>query len=183
MQDKNGSLYTLRSAHPKDGKDVLNFTKTMLQEADYLITKPTEYLVPLRREKRMIKQFMYARGRLFLLLFHETRLVGMLDLMNSSRKRLSHVADIGMSIDSAYQNLGLGRLLLQHARAWAEAHPTIEKLALEVFKQNEQAIHLYTSLGFVQEGEKKQAVKLEDGTYDSLIQMGRSVLKGGRLDE
>jgi RimJ/RimL family protein N-acetyltransferase len=46
----------------------------------------------------------------------------------------------------------------------------LERIELEVFASNTPAITLYEKKGFVVEGVKKKARKL-DGVYDDMIQM------------
>lgn len=46
----------------------------------------------------------------------------------------------------------------------------LERVELEVFASNAPAIALYEKMGFVTEGVKKRARKL-DGLYDDVVQM------------
>jgi RimJ/RimL family protein N-acetyltransferase len=46
----------------------------------------------------------------------------------------------------------------------------LERIELEVYGSNKSAIRLYERAGFVVEGVKKRARKL-DGEYDDLVQM------------
>jgi len=71
-----------------------------------------------------------------------------------------------------YRGLGIGRLLIYKLYEWAINQGKIEKISLEVFSNNEIAIRLYRSVGFSEEGKQKRQVKLENGKYVDLIQMG-----------
>jgi RimJ/RimL family protein N-acetyltransferase len=64
---------------------------------------------------------------------------------------------------------GLGTRLARAAidRAWSDG---LERIELEVFASNERAIELYRRLGFVTEGVKRRARKL-DGQYDDNVLM------------
>ncbi|MBA4494909.1 GNAT family N-acetyltransferase [Paenactinomyces guangxiensis] len=75
-----------------------------------------------------------------------------------------------MSVRKDWRNKGIGRVLLETLLQWAENHPRIEKVFLEVFVTNEWAIHLYRQMGFVTEGRRVKQVQLHDGEYvDDLI--------------
>jgi ribosomal protein S18 acetylase RimI-like enzyme len=75
-----------------------------------------------------------------------------------------------------YRERGLGRRLVAEAlRAARQAG--IERVELEVFASNERAIAFYRALGFVTEGVKRRARKL-DGQYDDNVFMAL-VGKGG----
>jgi ribosomal protein S18 acetylase RimI-like enzyme len=64
---------------------------------------------------------------------------------------------------------GLGRQLAVHAIR-AARQKGIERIELEVFASNTAAIALYRALGFVTEGTKRRARKL-DGEYDDNVVM------------
>jgi RimJ/RimL family protein N-acetyltransferase len=49
--------------------------------------------------------------------------------------------------------------------AWAEQHPSIEKVSLGVFSTNERAITLYKKMGFIEEGRKIKEFKMSDDEY------------------
>ncbi len=75
-----------------------------------------------------------------------------------------HAGRMGMGVLPDYRGAGLGRRLLTETLEAARAIG-IERVELEVFASNEAAIALYGRLGFVVEGIKKRARKL-DGKYD-----------------
>ncbi len=64
-----------------------------------------------------------------------------------------------MSVKKGWRSQGVGRALPEALIAWGEANPLIEKLRLEVLATNERAIHLYTALGFKEEGHLLRQVK------------------------
>jgi ribosomal protein S18 acetylase RimI-like enzyme len=74
-----------------------------------------------------------------------------------------------MGLLPEYRRRGLGRLLV--TKAILSAHEAgIERVELEVFASNEVAIRLYRALGFVTEGIKRRARKL-DGQYEDNVLM------------
>jgi RimJ/RimL family protein N-acetyltransferase len=58
---------------------------------------------------------------------------------------------------------------------WAEANPVIEKICLEVFATNENAIRLYKKFGFVEQGLGSKDVKRGPGQYVDVLSMCRFV--------
>ena len=67
------------------------------------------------------------------------------------------------------RNEGIGRraieLLLERCFTVHDAH----RVWLDVLGANKRAQHLYDSMGFVREGEFREAWRNADGTYDSMI--------------
>ncbi|MCM2294233.1 GNAT family N-acetyltransferase [Allorhizobium sp. BGMRC 0089] len=66
--------------------------------------------------------------------------------------RRSHAASLGMGVHDAYTRRGIGRVLLCELIAAADDWLNLRRLELTVYTDNDAAISLYRSLGFVQEG-------------------------------
>jgi ribosomal protein S18 acetylase RimI-like enzyme len=95
--------------------------------------------------------------------------VGWCDIVRNPQEGFRHVGRLGMGLLPEYRRQGLGRRLVTQAiRASREAG--IERIELEVFASNEPAIALYQASGFVTEGIKRRARKL-DGRYDDNVFM------------
>lgn len=67
------------------------------------------------------------------------------------------------------KNKGHGRQTLELLKKWAFKEMNAHRLWLEVKDFNLKAKHLYESVGFVEEGKMREAVKEEDGSYSSLF--------------
>lgn len=90
----------------------------------------------------------------------------------SDDPREKHVANLGIGVMDAWQGVGVGRALmaalLDHADHWA--HYT--RVELHVYADNQRAIALYESLGFLPEGVIRDSALREGGYVDSIV-MGR----------
>ncbi|WP_341894781.1 GNAT family N-acetyltransferase [Ferrovibrio terrae] len=87
------------------------------------------------------------------------------------RNGFAHVGTVGMGLDAAWRGQGLGRRMLQTVFDTA-GRVGIERVELQVYASNESAVKLYRKFGFVTEGVKSRARKL-DGEYDDIIMMAR----------
>ena len=75
---------------------------------------------------------------------------------------------LNLCIDPAYQQQGLGRMLLEHMiRLARAANATI--VLLEVRRSNKSAIHLYESQGFQRLGLRKGYYPAAEGREDALV--------------
>ena len=111
------------------------------------------------------------------------RLVGWIDVSRGPFEGLTHYGRLGMGLAVDARGQGLGRLLL--ARALAEAFESgLERVELEVFASNARAVALYRRTGFVEEGCRRRARKL-DGNYDDILLFGllRHEWRGGPIDQ
>ncbi len=100
--------------------------------------------------------------------------VGWCDVLPKPFEGLNHVGTLGMGVLSKYRGKGIGKQLLQTAIHHAHTKNSIEKVELEVFSSNTSAVELYKKYGFVIEGERVKARKL-DGQYDNILLMGKFI--------
>jgi RimJ/RimL family protein N-acetyltransferase len=77
---------------------------------------------------------------------------------------------LGISIAKEWRNQGLGTTLMKEAIAWCESNPLIKRVELEVFGDNDRALHVYEKLGFIQEGVRRE-VFLKEGRFRDSIMM------------
>ncbi len=95
--------------------------------------------------------------------------IGWGDLRPRDDALAKHVGVLGMGLLPEYRRRGIGRRLLDEL---LERSP-FERVELSVFAHNTAAISLYEKAGFVHEGVRRRAVKL-DG-YIDIVLMGRLV--------
>jgi putative acetyltransferase len=101
-------------------------------------------------------------------------LVGSLGLHPS---QTDGVLSLGMWILPEWRGRGGGRMLMEAALAARPAHA--HKIELEVFPDNEAAIGLYRSLGFEQEGLRREHYRRRDGSLRSALIMARLFSREG----
>nr|MBS0020962.1 GNAT family N-acetyltransferase [Gammaproteobacteria bacterium] len=97
--------------------------------------------------------------------------IGWCDIVPGRIRGFRHVGRLGMGVVSDHRRKGIGRRLMAECMVRAKMR-ALEKLELEVFSDNAPAIELYGQFGFVREGLKKHARKL-DGGYQDILLMGR----------
>ncbi|CAG9623440.1 GNAT family N-acetyltransferase [Sutcliffiella rhizosphaerae] len=166
----------IREAVFGDAAQIIDHSKKVFKEGRNLLTTPEEYTITLEEEVEWLKNNK-EKNQLVLVAENASEIVGMLNVTRGSRKRVSHICFLGISIQSAYCNNGLGSEMLLKMLEWAKKDKHIEKVSLEVFSHNERAIHVYKKLGFKVEGLKEKHVKFEDGTYSDELLMAQFVKK------
>ncbi len=103
------------------------------------------------------------------------KVVGWCDIIPKSNEGFTHVGILGMGLLSEYRNQGIGSRLLEKAIEHSVKKNGIEKIELEVYESNANAIKLYEKFGFVHEGKRIKSRKL-DGIYDNLVMMGKEIV-------
>jgi RimJ/RimL family protein N-acetyltransferase len=172
---KSGEKIVVRSVLPEDTRNMLELVSEILQEREFMITQPEELQVTEEQEQVWLQQHNDDPGMIALLAFSHTLLVGYLHFACEGRKRRAHSGKLGMAIRKEWRAKGVGRALLQSLLDWAQDNPQIEKVCLEVFANNSRAIHLYESLGFVEEGRSIKGIKIAPGYYTDLVLMAKFV--------
>jgi ribosomal protein S18 acetylase RimI-like enzyme len=96
--------------------------------------------------------------------------IGWCDIQPKGFDVMKHVGVLGIGVVSSHRHRGIGSRLLEAAIDNAK-EKCLEKVELEVFASNTNAIKLYKKFGFQFEGKRIQAKKLE-GIYDDIVLMG-----------
>lgn len=100
------------------------------------------------------------------------KVIGIVSLVVDSNPRRSHVANFGIMIHKDYQNQGIGSQLISAILDLADHWLMIKRIELDVFADNERAIHLYEKMGFVIEGKKTKS-SIKNGEYADEYFMAR----------
>jgi len=96
------------------------------------------------------------------------KVVGWCDISPKGRASMAHCGVLGMGVHPAYRRQGIGRRLLEATLARA-IEIGLKRVELDVIVSNSAAIALYTQFGFMVEGIKKQALRLEDRYLDLMF--------------
>ena len=89
-----------------------------------------------------------------------------------NRPRRRHAGRIGISVHQNWQGKGVGTALMAAALDLADNWLNLTRVELEVYADNEAAIHLYERFGFEYEGRLRQHA-FRNGNYVDSIVMGR----------
>ncbi|MCU9614799.1 GNAT family N-acetyltransferase [Caldibacillus lycopersici] len=166
------SSIIIREATIVDAEQILTHTRTVLEEnPQFMATTLEEFTTNAAEERRWIA--MHQHTGLLLVAELDQQVIGILSFQRSSRIRYKHQGIFGISIQEKYTNGGVGSSLLTKLFQWAAENPSLEKISLEVFSNNNRAIHLYKKFGFIEEGRKIKHAKLGPNQYVDVITMGK----------
>lgn len=160
----------IRQARPEDAEALIAHAESVMAEQIFSMTEPGEFQMSIAQEREWIQGMNENPNHFLRVAEAQGKIVGMINLSNGHRRRISHTAEFGMSVDRPFRNQGIGRLLIQAMLDWAHENPKLEKISLKVHADNARAIHLYQSLGFQQEGYLKKELKYGPNHYvDTII--------------
>ncbi|HTH54797.1 MAG TPA: GNAT family N-acetyltransferase [Cyclobacteriaceae bacterium] len=163
--------FAIRRASETDAERIINYSKILFASTDQVLTTLQEYTISVADEKKWINNFNASPNALLLVAELENQMVGLLFFAASAKLKSAHTGEFGVSVHPKYQRTGIGRALIESLLDWAKDHPQIEKIFLQVFATNSNAIKLYQRMGFVEEGRHVKAIKQPSSEYVDIIQM------------
>lgn len=167
----NGTQIVIREAVVSDASGILEFGRLLFPTTDQVLTLPHEFNYTQEQEEQVIQDHANRQDALLVVAADGEGIVGLMNFSCNKKAKISHSGEMGISILPAYKKNGIGRAMLQMLLEWAATVPQIEKIYLNVFHTNPNAIRLYASLGFREEGRQVKAVKQPDGSYADMITM------------
>ncbi len=170
-----GRPFTVRTGEPGDAAALLAYIRGVAAEGEFLVVEPGEFNITDEQEQHWLRDHFEHPCKLVLVAEGAGRIVGCLSFENGTRRRMAHRGVLGVSVHKRWRGQGVGEALVRSLLAWAEAHPRIEKVTLDVFATNHRAIRLYEKLGFQREGLKPRDVRLGPGRYVDVVAMYRFV--------
>lgn len=160
---------TVREAKKEDSPDIQQFVAALLQEKLDVIFARLE-TPSLESIESLVQRLGAEENSRYFLAYHDSELVGMLDLHGAQHPQKKHCAGFGMSVAAGSRGNGVGKALVQSMLDFAQVTESLRRIELEVFETNLRAIRLYEAIGFKLEGKKQQAV-LVNGEYIDVLCM------------
>jgi len=168
---KDGRQFTIQKPTAVNAEEIIQFSKLLFASTDQVLTTLDEYTITVENEMKWIDNLNDAPNSLLLIAEMNNSIIGFLFFIANSKRKISHTGEFGVSVHSKYQGLGIGKILIEALLKWASQNAQIEKVYLQVFATNHNAIKLYKKLGFIEEGRHHKAIKQLDGQYVDIIQM------------
>ena len=171
IQLKDGRICILRNATAADGKDVLDVFNLTHEQTDWLLTYPEEQSYTVEQEAEFLQNRTDSPDEIEILAEIEGRVVGTAGIGCVGRKeKIKHRAELGVSVDKDCWGLGIGRALTRACIECAR-EAGYAQLELDVTAQNQSAISLYESEGFVEYGCNPKGFRSRYSGWQELILM------------
>ena len=140
----------IRELQPDDAEVLIAYTKQIGGESDNLTFGADGFPVTVEKEREILQSMIDDPHSVMLGVWRGNDLIADGSL-NSLPRRMSHRAELGMTVSKANWNQGIGSMLMERLIQYAKDNG-IELIYLEVRKDNAAAIHLYEKFGFRQTG-------------------------------
>jgi len=143
------------------------------EETSFMLLEKGERTTTLEQQTQALERIVASEQDCLLVLAVGKELVGYLAASGGNFRRNRHCAYVTMGILQAYCGQGWGQKMFSKLIEWARA-TNITRLELTVMAHNERAINLYERVGFIKEGLKRNALRV-DNKYVDEIYMGMLV--------
>ena len=154
----------IKEAQPGDAEKLLNYMKRIGGETDNLTYGAEGVSIPIEKEAEFLRIVANDPHSVFYCAWKDTELVGTANLSGLPR-RMSHRAEMGISVLKDEWNNGVGAMLMSHLVEYANDNG-IEIINLEVRSDNAAAIHLYEKYGFNKTGTIPAFFKIDSEYVD-----------------
>ena len=172
---KDGRTCLIRHGTAADGEGVLrNFVLNHAQ-TDFLTTYPDEVRFTVAQEEKYLQEKADSPDEAELVAEVDGVIVGQAGIARVGRAdKVKHRATFGISVDIHYWHLGIGRALTRACIALAQQAGYLQ-LELEAVADNERALALYTSEGFVEYGRNPRGFISRLTGWQTLVYMRREL--------
>ena len=167
------STVRIRGAEPTDAAGLVALARAVSREPEGWLLSSEEWRSP-AAERRYLRAVRRSPHAAVFVAEAPEGLVGRLSVARDPHPASFHVADLGLMVAASHRRRGIGRALLQRAVDWARDN-AVAKLELHVFPDNEPAIALYESFGFLREGYRRNHYR-RDGEYVDAVLMAFATL-------
>ena len=168
---KDGRTCVIRNCTERDAEaaaEVFNLTHA---ETDFLGSYPDENTMTVEREAVFLQKLSASPNEVELLAQIDGKAVGLAGInCIAAREKQRHRAGFGISILKEYWGLGVGRALTQACIACAR-QAGYAQLELDAVADNEHALALYKSVGFVEYGRNPLGFRSRISGWQPLVEM------------
>ena len=156
--------FQIREMLPEDAEKLLAYVKRIGGESDNLTFGPEGFPITVEKEQAMLQAKMEDSKSVWYGVWRGEELIAD-GSINALPRRMSHRAELGITVAKEMWNKGIGSMLLnkliEHAKTAG-----IEIINLEVRSDNAAAIHLYEKFGFKRIGTSPAYFKIGEDCFD-----------------
>ena len=168
---KNNMVCIIRNATITDAKGVLENTKIIREETDFLLSYPDEINFSVEEKEKFLEDKENSPCEIQICALVDDRIVGLAGISAvGSKDKVKHRAEFGISIEKAYYGKGIGTALTKACIDCAKT-AGYRQLELEVVAENKNAITLYKKFGFVESGRNPRGFCSRYTGWQELISM------------
>lgn len=167
---KNGKECLIRNAVGTDAQEVYDMFTLTHEQTDYLASYKEESDFDVAFERQFLVDKEGSDKEVYLCAVVDGHIVGVAGVDSVGKNKVRHRAELGIAIDKAFWGMGIGRALVTACIESAK-NAGYAQLELEVVSNNDGAIYLYESMGFMEYGRNPKGFQSRYNGWQELILM------------
>ncbi len=156
----------IRKAKVEDAQAILDYLDQIGKESDNLTFGEEGIGYTYEDEVKLIQSFEENLNSTMYLAIDHNKIVSIGNLSASKRERTKHISILGISVLKSHWNQGIGKMMMKTLIEFAKQAPDTKAIHLEVRSDNEVAIRLYRSVGFVKNSTIPNSMFIKHQYYD-----------------
>ncbi|MBK6617259.1 MAG: GNAT family N-acetyltransferase [Nitrosomonas sp.] len=150
----------IREIRQQDSEQFSALLAQLAEESDYTLLTASEYRAGAATQASRTAQIIQSPSQQIFVSCNLEQLVGFVAISQGIYQRNAHCGSLMIGVSASHQRRGIGRRLMQAALEWASSRD-IERIELTVAEANLAAIGLYQQFGFIREGVKLDAYRVD----------------------
>ena len=168
---RNGEVCLLKQGEAQDAEEVLRSFLLAHGETEFLATYPEESAFTPESERAFLQRQETSENAVELCAFVGGKVVGTAGVLPvGMQEKLRHRAVFGVSVEREHWGKGIGRALTAACIECAKRAGYLQ-LELEAVRENERAVALYQSFGFIVCGSNPKGFRTRSGRFQELVSM------------
>lgn len=169
MQLRNDTILQIDKAIKIDAPKIIEYLNVVGGESDNLLFGANDFHMSVKAEEKFIENLTDSKVSALYVGKIENEVVCVGSIMTPLKERISHQADLAVSVKKKYWGLGIGTHLMQTMIDFAKKNGQTEILHLGVKAENLTALSLYKKMGFHEIGRHEKFFKINGKYYDEIL--------------
>ncbi len=172
---KDGRTCVLKPTGPEVAAEMVAYMKITAGETEWLLRYPDEVNFTLEGEQDILGKILDDPGHVMMAAIVDGKVAGNASISGIGNKRkILHRCSLAIALYREYWSLGIGRAMIEYLIELAK-EIGFSQMDLEVVAENTQAQALYRKCGFIETGQRHNALKFDDGSMHDEILMYRDL--------
>lgn len=169
MKLKNGLDLHIDKAKRLDAPKLIEYLNIVGGESDNLLFGENGFHMSIEAEGNFIDSLSNSKTSALFVGKIEDEIVCVGSIMAPQKIRISHQADLAISVKKKHWNIGIGSLLMKFIIDFAKENGQTEILHLGVRSDNVNALNLYKKMGFIEIGKYEKFFKINGEYFDEIL--------------
>ncbi|MFX3674950.1 MAG: N-acetyltransferase family protein [Paenisporosarcina sp.] len=160
-QTKSVDILIIRPVDLEDARSIIQLQQAIYSETDFMLFGIDDRRMTVQSIRKQIGEWKKSLNSSMFVGILNGEFAGFIVILGGPAPRASHRASLVIGVRKAFHGKNVGTALIKKAESWAK-EINIERMELTVMENNERAIYLYKKMGYLVEGTRSHALKINN---------------------